>query len=100
MAVEVDSTRKAVSIKWDADAIDAELVDIKAENVATGDVSTRNALPNDGQAVLTYPDDFTGTSHVTIVGWRDDGESGDIGPGVQGEPDEDLGTEEGEIEVA
>jgi hypothetical protein len=97
MAVEIDSTRKAVNITWDADAIDAEFVDIRATNVATGDVSTRDALPNDGAAVLTYPAEFTGTSHVEVTA-ADTTESGDISPRAAATADAEV--ESGDIEVA
>jgi hypothetical protein len=76
MAVETDSERKAVNIKWDANALNGDTVDLKAENA--DDVSTRPDIPNDGYAVITYPADYHGTSHVTIT--DDDGnvEEGDI----------------------
>ena len=65
MAVEVDQTRKAVNIKWDANALNGDTVDLKAESA--DDVSTRPSIVNDGYAVVTYPADYTGESHVTIT---------------------------------
>jgi hypothetical protein len=82
MAVTIDSTRKAVNINWDIAAVDADRVDIHTRNPATGDLSERLDLPNDGAAVLTYPVDFTGTSQVIVVpAGTEVPESGEISPG-------------------
>jgi hypothetical protein len=105
MAVEKDSSRKAVTIKWDKDAIVGDLVDITVEHVADGDLTTRQLLPNDGQAVITYPVEFNGISHITVEGRRGETEIGEIVT-AQGMRAEDLlakmaadPPEEGEIEV-
>ena len=85
MSVEIDSTRKAVNITWDAEAVGADAVDIYTFNPANGDTSSRKDLPNDGEAVLTYPSDFTGTSRVFVVpagtDLPDPPETGTIEPG-------------------
>lgn len=76
MAVEVDTERQAVNIKWDATALSGDEVDLRAESA--DDVSTRPRIVNDGYAVITYPADYSGTSHITIT--DDDGnvEEGDV----------------------
>lgn len=66
MAVEVNVNRKAVEITWDKSLVQGETVNIRTEN--EGDVSGRVDLKNDGRATLTYPADFTGTTHVTVTG--------------------------------
>lgn len=109
MGVERDPSRKAVTIKWDKSAIRAKWVDIQATNVTDGDATTRVVLPNSGEAVLTFEDDYSGVSTVRIVGWREE----EPVPRAQAEqateqlrnkmsadpPDERLGVEKGEIEV-
>jgi hypothetical protein len=67
MAVEVDSSRKAVNVKWDKNALSGETVDLRAENPTNGDVSTRDNLTNDGYAVVTYPIEYSGQSRITIT---------------------------------
>lgn len=50
-----------------------------AQNVDTGDVGERDEQNNNGEVVLFYPRDFSGTDLVTITG-SDGGEiSGEIG---------------------
>lgn len=76
MAVEKDLERQAVNIKWDAEALNGDEVDLKAENA--DDVSTRPDIKNDGYAVVTFPADYSGTSHVTITDADGNVEEGDI----------------------
>jgi hypothetical protein len=90
MAVEIDSSRKAVNIKWDVDAVGSERVDIHSLNPATGDTSQRLDLVNDGYAVLTYPVDFTGTSRVVVVPAGTEFEGGEISPGEGDEGDVEV----------
>jgi hypothetical protein len=77
MAVETDLERKAVSITWDADALQGQHVDIRCENTATGDVSTIDGADNDGQHVVTFPNDYSGESQVTVTD-----ESGNVEEGT------------------
>jgi len=94
MTVEILSVRKAVNIGWDKDAVGnpvAERVDIHTRNPVTGDVSGMLNQPNDGQAVLTYPSDFTGSSQVIVVpAGTAPPEAGTIEPG---------GGDSGDVEV-
>jgi hypothetical protein len=78
MAVETDVERKAVSITWDKDALQGEKVDIRCENPDTGDVSTIDNVKNDGQHVVTFPNDYTGTSNVTVTDASGNVEEGTI----------------------
>ncbi len=66
MAVEVNFDRKAIEITWDTELATGETVDIRTEN--EGDVSGRVDLKNDGRATLTYPADFSGSTHVVVTG--------------------------------
>ena len=76
MAVEVNFDRKAVEITWDVDAVEGDTVDIRTEN--EGDVSGRKDIPNDGRATLTYPNDFTGSTHVVVTGSEGGSDEGTI----------------------
>ncbi len=79
MTVSIDLTRKAVNVAWDPGANTTDPVTLVATNPDTGDESDRKGLVNDGLAVVTYPADYSGTSHIDILG--PDGEvvdSGDI----------------------
>ena len=76
MAVELSFDRKAVEITWDASALQGETVNIKTESA--DDVSGRNDVQNDGRATLTYPKDFTGSTHVTVSGSEGGTDEGDI----------------------
>jgi hypothetical protein len=78
MTVTLDLTRKAISIAWDTTVATGGTVDIKAENPATGDVSTRDGLVNDGLAVYTFPRDYSGTAHFTVTGSDGGVDEGDI----------------------
>ena len=64
MAVEVNVERKGVEIKWDPSDYEGDVV-VYAEGMA-GDVHNTAVMPNDGFAVLSYPADFEGTSHVEV----------------------------------
>jgi hypothetical protein len=66
VAVEVNFDRKAIEITWDTELATGETVDIRTEN--EGDVSGRVDLKNDGRATLTYPADFSGSTHVVVTG--------------------------------
>lgn len=69
MAVEVNTDRRGVEIKWDAAKVGAadEEVEIRSENPDTGDVSTRK-VKNDGLGTVTYPGDYTGKSNISVKG--------------------------------
>src|SRR5262249_10089809 len=70
MTVAIDLTRIAFEITWDVDLVGApgDLVDIKATNPETGDVSTRDGLANDGRAVWRPPDDSRGDVEFGVTG--------------------------------
>lgn len=60
--------RIAVVVKWDPAADElagAEFVNLVCTR--GDDVSTRNAILNDGNAVVTYPEGFHGTTVVRVV---------------------------------
>jgi hypothetical protein len=104
MAVEIDSERKAVNIKWDVDKVQSDRVDIYTKNPATGDKSSKLDQLNDGYNVVTYPNDFSGVSNVLVVpAGTEPPEGGEIAPG-EGEEGE-VGTQsfeagdQGEINV-
>jgi hypothetical protein len=78
MTVEVDVERQAVGISWDTDLVQGKVVTLKAENVANDDVSTRGEMPNDGHAVLTYPQNYHGSSLVTVRGSEEGEDTGTI----------------------
>jgi len=74
--VALSFDRKAVEITWDAAALHGDTVSIKTES--DNDVSGRNDVQNDGRATLTYPNDFTGTTLVTVTGSEGGVEEGSI----------------------
>ena len=66
MTVAVNFDRKAVEVTWEKGDYTGE-VSIVATG-SEGDVHNTAAMANDGRAVLTYPYDFSGTSHVQVLG--------------------------------
>lgn len=68
MTVEINTVRKAVEVAWDTGVVEGGRCSMRAENVETGGASTNASMPNDGFAVLTYPLDFKGETHITIEG--------------------------------
>jgi hypothetical protein len=81
--VALSLERKAVEITWDTELVQGDLVNIKTENLdpnaAEADrFSGRNDVQNDGRATLTFPKEYTGTSHVTVFGSGDAADEGDI----------------------
>jgi hypothetical protein len=78
MAVTKSQTRTYVGIDWDNDALVGDTVDIKATNLETGDVSTRDGVDNDGESFVTYPYGFSGTSHIEVSDAEGNVEEGDI----------------------
>lgn len=63
--VTINTERKAVEIRWDSSLSDSESVVLRATR--NGDLSTTNSLPNDGLAPVSYPFDFSGTSHIEVL---------------------------------
>jgi hypothetical protein len=93
MTVETNIVRKAVEVKWDTGAVGSEQCTMRAEDAETGGVSTKGPMPNDGYAVLTYPLDFKGETHVTIEGTEGGSDEGTITVGEalpDEKPDEPL----------
>ena len=76
MAVKASFDRKAVEITWDTHAVKGRKVRIKTSN--GGDVSGRDDVKNDGKATLTFPSDFTGSTHVVVEGAGDSKDEGTI----------------------
>jgi hypothetical protein len=69
MTVEIDTTRKAVGLKWDTEVASGDTADLRCTNPADlSDVSTRDGIPNDGFAVVTFPGDYSGECVVEITG--------------------------------
>lgn len=77
MAVELSLDRKAVEITWDASALKGKKVKIVCKTLDGGDVSTR-MTENDGRAVITFPKDYSGTTHVLVEGAGGSVETGEI----------------------
>lgn len=78
MAVRVSEERKAVVLTYDTDLVQGEGITIKAQNTATGDVGSRSEQNNDGEAVLFFPADFTGSDVVVIEGSAGGVDSGEV----------------------
>lgn len=72
MTIHIISTRKAVEIGWDTSKIKGDQVSVQA---AGQEVRTTK---NDGKAVVTFPADFTGPSHITVRGSSTGEETGTI----------------------
>lgn len=62
-----DATHKAVVFSYSKRNVFGDTIEIRAENLKTGDVGNRTAF-NTGTFTLFYPFDFTGTDHITVVG--------------------------------
>lgn len=77
MAVEVQSNRLGVTVTWD-ESVDGELVQIVCFNPATGDVSQSAIRRNVGRGVLTYPQNFTGVTEITVFDNHDNSDRGVI----------------------
>jgi hypothetical protein len=73
MTVEIDTTRKAINLSWDTTLVDGEQVDIRCVNPDNEDISTRDQVANDGQAVVTFPSNYSGECQVSVTG-SDSGE--------------------------
>jgi hypothetical protein len=86
MAVEINIVRKAVEVKWDIEAVGSDRCKIFAENVDTGGVSNTAEMENDGFAVLTYPLDFEGQTHVRVEGTDGGSDEGTITIGAYEAP--------------
>lgn len=78
MAVVKSTTRNWVGIEWDESFSTDERVNLTATDPDGGDVSTRPEIKNDGQNVINFPDDYTGTAHVVISDAAGNTEEGDI----------------------
>lgn len=81
MTVEVNTVRKAVEFKWDTSLVNGGRCSMRAENTETGGASTNASMPNDGYAVLTYPLDYKGETHVTVEGDEGGSDEGTINIG-------------------
>lgn len=64
MAVKHNTDRKGVSIVWDV-VDESQEVTVYATG-EQGDVHNKAPQPNNGEAGLFYPADFSGSSHIEI----------------------------------
>lgn len=64
MAVRLNSERKGVSILWD-EVDESQEVTVYATG-EQGDVHNKLPQPNNGEAGLFFPADFSGSAHVEI----------------------------------
>jgi hypothetical protein len=65
MAVSINTERKGVEVSWDSSLSSHKKVTLKFTR--GDDVSESLEFPNDGLALVSYPSDFTGTSHVEVL---------------------------------
>lgn len=78
MAVQESYDRVAKELTYDQSAVEGDTIDVRAENEADGDVSTRNDLANDGRFVYTWPKDFKGTTNFTVTGSEGGEDTGSV----------------------
>ena len=75
MTVNINTDRKAVVLEYDE--INGDTYTIRATGEA-GDVHASGPHPNNGNAIVTYPADFVGNSHIEITGSDGSRTEGDI----------------------
>ncbi len=63
MSVKLNTERKGVSILWDETGDQEVTVYATGEE---GDVHNKRPQPNNGEAGLFFPADFTGSAHIEI----------------------------------
>jgi hypothetical protein len=68
--------RKAVEVQWDTSKVKGTYASIRASEGDDDDKDEVRVTDNDGYAVVTFPNDFTGKSHITVHGSRSGKESG------------------------
>ena len=67
MTVRLNTERKGVSIVWDEVGDDQALANVTVFATGEhGDVHNKLPQPNNGEAGLFYPADFSGSSHIEI----------------------------------
>ena len=92
MTVAPNFERTAVELTYDKGNIKGDTINVRAENLDDGDISTRDDLENDGRFVWTIPAGFQGVTLFTVAGvdggtdtgevaWGDFPVSGDTGSG-------------------
>lgn len=62
-----DPTHKAVVFSYSKRNVFGDTIEIRAENLKTGDVGNRTAF-NTGTFTLFYPISFTGKDKITVTG--------------------------------
>jgi hypothetical protein len=69
MTVQIDLSRKAYVLSYDADLVDGETADLRCTNPADlSDVSTRDGFANDGNVLVSFPAGYSGETQVTVTG--------------------------------
>lgn len=63
MAVSISTDRRAVEVNWEGTSEN----DVHLRLTRNGDISETPFAKNDGRAPVTYPADFTGTTHVEVL---------------------------------
>jgi len=72
MTVHKVTQRKVVVVGWDREAVQGSHVSLQVEG------EEKRNTENDGQANLTFPNDYTGEVQVTVAGSRSGEESGTV----------------------
>lgn len=69
--------RKTVEVEWDTDVVKGAYVSIEAGLPGEVPLEIRN-VENDGHATVTFPEDFTGSSHIVVHGSHGGEDSGTV----------------------
>jgi hypothetical protein len=87
MAVEVSnsSARQVVTVTWDKEIVDGELVQLYCVNPENGDVSNSGLSVNTGEGSVSYPEGYSGTTEVTVYDNDGNADFGIITVGEDGE---------------
>lgn len=76
MTIHVINQRKAVLIGWDTNVVKGKYATIEGEE-ADG-FEEKLHVPNDGNAVVHYGEDFSGSSTLRVSGSKEGAEEGTI----------------------
>jgi len=69
MTVEISNERVAYVLKYDLGEVEGETADLRCTNPENlEDVSTRDGIENDGNAIVSFPADYHGETEVVITG--------------------------------
>ncbi len=78
MAVEINTDRRGVEVKWDASLVQGDSVTIKCTNQEDPDNPSTKDTKNDGFATVTFPAGYSGSADVTVTGSDGGTDSGTI----------------------